>query len=397
MVWIYVIDLDLDVFRVCYRARDAPPAPGHRDTQYFRLDNIPRELFQYQMVSLGYSIMGVDVPPEYCANHLSDAPPPNTTLLALYASFSPPPAATFSVPVRPRRFSWHNVQLLLVKHFVDTFAYSCRDACPSPTSSPFVFQQIAYAILSITSTVGLKFYRRTSLGTVDPVLRTPCWEPSNTDIYYLGDVLIVLDWHLRAGEPSGNTHASIARAVQVATELPRVAVVFSMHAVVVVNIAIGGIITHTPVLPLFTLDDAHEPFDSLAMAALTEIGYATPGILALLDLFTVYPRVTSGIGAVPPALPTEVWRMVFRRADEKTQAVLEECCRFFRVLAGENPRIGGGTVVSWREQGFLWVGAKDDTECVVNMMEMEKGEEGWDVVVWGEEMFRLGMPTMGLV
>lgn len=395
-VWIYVIDLDLDVLRVTYRSHDAPPGPGQRDTQYYPLDNIPRVFFGFGPVHAGYNIMSAFAESDNCAKSLSEVPAPNPALLALYASFSPPPAATFSVPPGPRTSAWHKIQLLLLRHFVDYYAYSFRDACPSPTSSPFVFQQIAYAILSITSTPGLKFYRTTSLGTIDPIFRTPYWEPPNSEIYHLGDVLIVLNAHLRSGALTPSTHASIALAVERTSALPSVAVVFSVHAVVVVRISGDGRIRHTPALPLFALDDAVPPLSDAALAALADIGYASPGVLALLDLFVAHPRVTSIMGAVPTALPTELWRLVFRRADEQTQAALEACCRFSRVLAGENPRVGGGTVVAWRKEGFVWVGEREETECVVDAREAEEGEEGWEVVVWGREMVLIGIPGVGV-
>lgn len=395
-VWIYVIDLDLNIFRVNYRAGYGVPEHGQRLIRYFRLDNIPRAFFRHAHANSGYGIMSTSVPLEHFNNHLFVVPPPNPALLALYESYSPPPAATFSVPAGPRTSSWHKVQLLVLRHFVDFFAYSFRDACPSPTSSPFVFQQLAYAILSITSTAGLKFYRTTSLGTLDPWFRTPYWEPPASETYHLGKVVVVLNPHLRPGEISESTRVSIARAVEHSSELPSVAVVFSVHAVVIVNIDHHGTITHTPTLPLFTLDDAHEPFGAPALAALAEIGYASPGVLALLDLFEGHPRVTSVMGAVPQALPTELWRLVFRRADEQTQAALEATCRFFRVLAGEYPRIGGGTVVAWRKGQFVWVGGMEETECMVDVKEAEEGEEAWEVVAWGNDMVKLGFPGVGV-
>lgn len=259
-----------------------------------------------------------------------------------------------------------------------------------------MFHQVAYATLSITSTVGLKFDRMTSLGTVDPWFRTPYWEPPDSDIYYLGDVLIVLNAHLHAGPLTPSTHASIARAVEGSSALPCVAVVFSVNAVIIVNIDSAGAITHTPALRLFQLDDTHEPFGAPALAALEDIGYATPGVLALLDLFVAHPRATTIMGAVPRALPTELWRLVFRRAEEETQQALQACCRFFRVLAVKSPRIGGGTIVAWRKEGFVWVGAAEETEYVVNVREVDEEEEGWEVSVWGRDVVALGFPALGL-
>lgn len=218
--WIYLIDLDLNVFRVSDSSNNDPLNPGAEGTQDFRLENIPRHLFTGEgedPTDLGcYSLMSELIPAEYFATDLDSVPEADPALLEFYESFAPPPEATFSLPSGERKSSWHRVQLELICEFVEYYVYSFRDSCPSRNSSPFVFQQMAYAILGLTSRAGIKFHHCTAIHLLDPdqphtQFRIPSWEPPDSDTYWLGEVIIVLDQHLSIASPSANTEASIAR------------------------------------------------------------------------------------------------------------------------------------------------------------------------------------------
>lgn len=403
--WVYLIDFDLNVFRVSDSDIDTPEDPISRGIQFFRLDNVPLHFLgcaAIEETGLDYPIMSDRVPPEHFANHLGEIPAPNPALLVMYQTLSPPPTATFSLPTGPRVSAWHKLQLLLISEFVEYFTYSFIDSCPSRVSSPFVFRQLAYAILCLTSQSGLKFHRTTApyllaAGAIEPECRTPSWEPPDTDRYWLGDVLIVLNQDLAtstSGVPSPSTQASIARAVQLAPATPTTAVIVSVHAVVLMHIAADQHITHTPALPLFTLDRAAAPFTPHALATLASVSYATPGVLALLDLFAAHPRIhVYAAAAAPPVLPTELWRAVFQYADEATQDALEGACRFFRALAVEYPRVGGCTLMHWRGERFVCEGGG-----AVDVKGAAEGVgEGWEVGVWGEGKVRLGMKLLEVV
>lgn len=386
--WIYVIDLDLDVFRVSDVDNCDADEPGMHGTQYFRINNIPRNLFlreAMQTTGFRYPIMSGAIPDEHFAYHLGDIPEPEPALFALYDSFSPRPVSSFSIPSGNRNSPWDRLQLELLGQFVEHYVYSFCDSCPSRTSSPFVFRQLAYAVLSLTSSDGMKFHYTTTgsvfpINNIDGVLCTPSWEPPDGDTYWLGDVLIVLNQHLSttaSGAPSPSTQASIAQAVQLAGAKPTTAVIFSVHRIILVHIAPGEPITHSVALPLLTLDPTSEPFSDESRAGLESVGYATPGVLALIDLFRMYPRVAHSPALSSARLPAELCCMVFRYADEDTQAALEATCRMFRAIAVEYPRIGGRTLEKWGADDCLEFGGPQDA--------------GWELGVWGREKLRLDM------
>lgn len=384
--WVYTIDIDQNVFRVCETVEE-PFEPGTVGTQYFRLDNIPRHLFKEEIVGSSDLMMRVSVPAIYLATHLDRFPQPDRGLLALYDSFAPPPQATFSLPSGDRMSTWHRLQLELIQQFVQYFRLSFCDSCPSRYSSPFVFRQMAYAVLCLTSRAGLKFHRCTATylldaDSIDPRVRTPTWEPPETDTYWLGDVLIVLDQDLSVSSPSANTKASIARAVQLAPATPTTAVILSVNAIILVHIAPGQPITHTARLPLLTLGPSAHPFTPQAIASLQSVSYATPGVLALLDLFNTHPRIPRFAAVSPARLPVELCRMVFHAADEPTQDALEASCRIFRAAAGEYPRIGELTLDTWGPHDKVKLGA------------LYEGGDGWQVGLWGMEKVEINMPVV---
>lgn len=391
--WIYVVDLDLNVFRVSDTDNDNPLEPGTQGTQYFRLDNIPRHLFENQaMETTGYRypVMCESHTTEYSLFDMGDVPAPDPILLASYEALTPPPTSTFSLPCGDRKSTWHKLQLQLLREFVQYFVYSFRDSCPSRTSSPFVFQQLAYAVLCLTSRAGMKFHRTTSeyvlhFDSIDPISRTPTWDPPDGDSYWLGDILIVLNQHVCTaanGDPSASTKASIALAVTLAPSTPTIAVIFSVHAIMLVNIVPGEPITHTVALPLFTLDPAAEPFGDEATASLEGVSYATPGVLALLDLFTAHPRVPCFAAVSGARIPTELCLMVFRFADQETQDAMEASCRMFRAIAEQYPRFAGRRVDKLGSGGWVEFAGTD--------------EYGWEMGLWGREKVAVNMPVLKL-
>lgn len=390
--WIYVIDLELDIFRVSDYNNDTPLDPGRYGTQYFRLYSIPRDLFEddaIEAAGLRYPVMGDTIPAEHFFE--DEIPASDPVLLTFYQSFSPVPTPTFDPPSGTRQPSWHKLQLALLEEFVQYFMHSFRDTCPSRTSSPFVFQQLAYAVLSLTSYSGIKFHRTTSeymlhADKIDTMYHTPSWDPPASDTYWLNDILIVLNQNLSTnenGDPSPSTQASLARASQLAPAAPTIAVIFSVHAIMLVHIAPDTPITHTAALPLLTIDPATTPFSDEAIACLASVSFETPGILALIDLFTRHPRVPLYPAVSAARLPAELCRMVFHYADESTQAALEATCRMFRAVAVEYPRLGGRTLKKWGKQEVLGFGGAE--------------KYGWELGLWGTEKLNVNMPLVRVV
>lgn len=121
MEWIHVIDLELNVFRVSTYDNDTPREPGKYRTQYFRLDNIPREPEAVSATGHTYLIMIGTVVAEHNVHHLFEIPAPDPLLLELYQSLSPAPTPSFVLPSGDRKSPWHKLQLGLPGEFVKYF------------------------------------------------------------------------------------------------------------------------------------------------------------------------------------------------------------------------------------------------------------------------------------
>lgn len=194
--WMYIIDLDQNVFRVYGQYN--PYTWDKCRIQYFRLDNIPRWLFELEATETVLEMDWIcpappvitasinNVPAEYYADYLREIPTPDQELLGLFQTLSPrlghyvPPAAY--VPV------WRQLQVQLLEQFVEYFLRSFHDVCPSRKSSPFIIRQLAFATLCILRSGGMKFHitnspRKLRLDTVRGGLQTPAWEPPDADSY----------------------------------------------------------------------------------------------------------------------------------------------------------------------------------------------------------------------
>lgn len=252
--WIYVIDLDQNILRV-YAQND----PFMWDTcgiQYFRLDNIPRWLFDLEEIKTDsewrvcsvYPIITATeetVPLECWANYVRDIPKPKTELLEFYHSLSH--QTKLSIAPAAHSPTWRRLQILLLGQFVEYFLRSFHDVCPSRKSSPFIVRQLAYAVLCLLQpggTAGMKFHgtvapHKLFYGWVRGGIQTPSWEPPDSDSYWLGNVLIVLDEHIydHSDYLAPISKAAIAKTVQLAcaadtgSDPDVVAVIFSIHCI----------------------------------------------------------------------------------------------------------------------------------------------------------------------
>lgn len=421
--WIYVIDLDQNVFRVSHRNQLG--GPEQSGTQYFRLANIPRWLFERDMVSgyeperrAGNDIMAAseaNVPAEHWAYDPRDVTVPEPALLELYQNFLVQPLPVFSVPPAAHIPTWRRLQLQLLKQFVEYFLPSFRDVSWPRKSSPFVFRQLAYAVLLFTRSTRMKFRHLDSphqiycrIGNRSERSQTPSWEPPNTDNYWLDGVLIVLDEYISFtnGQPTAMTKTTIAKAVQLAgTMCDTVAVIFSVHSIVVVNIhqtPQGPEVSHSKDLPLLGFGS----FDKKCMKGLKKVMYATPGIVALLDLFSSRPLEPplSARETRPWNMPNEICQQIFRCADPTTQCALERSCGVFRDIAIEYPRIGEWTLLKCSEgTGFVAFRGSTQSQYYVALGAMPQGPqgaireyplkgEGFEVGLWGDgAKFELNM------
>lgn len=405
-MWVYVIDLDQNVFRVegCGEGYEIK-------TQYFHLDNIPRSLFvmneaggevpEDQIGIFPVMTASKDTIP---AHHWADThctTKPNPELLVLYQTLKPEQTLSIQpaahVPVTRR------LQLQMISAFVEYFLRSFQDTFPSPTHSHFVDRQLSYAILCMARGAAMKFNSTSTpyklvLGKVDWRIRTPTWEPPATDNYWLGGILIVIveDIYCHSAFP-----AAIAKAVSLApTTSDTTAVLFSVHSIIVVQIhptEQGPEVSYSKTLPLFNIDAEEDPFSKEMLEALEDLGFKTPGMLALLDLFSARAPAPPSPQVWPFDLPTEICEMIFRCAEPDVQCALEQTCRLFRVIATQYPRIGEYILIKCSgEDEFIAYHGSSNSLKTVGLIELpmdlkmlredpdnKHGVSGFEVGLWG--------------
>lgn len=425
--WIYVIDLDQNILRV-YAQND----PFMWDTcgiQYFRLDNIPRWLFDLEEIKTDsewrvcsvYPIITATeetVPLECWANYVRDIPKPKTELLDFYHSLSH--QTKLSIAPAAHSPTWRRLQILLLGQFVEYFLRSFHDVCPSRKSSPFIVRQLAYAVLCLLQpggTAGMKFHgtvapHKLFYGWVRGGIQTPSWEPPDSDSYWLGNVLIVLDEHIydHSDYLAPISKAAIAKTVQLAcaadtgSDPDVVAVIFSIHCIFIVKVhktPDGPVVSHTANLPLLScIGDIGNALGALDMRILKRLKYSTVGIQALMSVFA--SRVPAQRQSGPANLPTELCQQIFQSADPKTQNALEGSCRLFRDIAAQHPRIGEWTLLKCSgDTNFIGIQSSTQSEHVVALRPMNGRHRsrrpnfdtsGFEVGLWGcDEKLQLNM------
>lgn len=414
--WIYVVDLDQNVFRV-YCRNDAYTW-NNCGIQYFRLDNIPRWLFNLEPADDTsqdgkiYSIYPIatasvkNVPIEHWADNICDIPPPQRELCDLYRTLSPQQLRIPKAAIAP---AWKTLQIQLLGQLVEYFLQSSHDVCPSPRSSPFVIRQLAYAVLCFTqsgASAGMKFQstdapHKVLYCRVRGGAQTPAWEPPDSNSYWIGNVFILLDQYIH--DPESAT-AAVAKVVQLVTAVcasskPEVkAVIFSIYCIIIVSIRRtpeGGLqISRTPELQLLCSDSAATALGSRDMKILRADMFATPGIEALIDLFaSCAPQTPPPPQSFPANLPPELSQQIFRCADPCTQSALEASCRLFREIAAEYPRLGEWTLLKCTAgPEFVAFRSSTQSQHVVRLKPMSgrykrfpsrMNVSGFEVGLWG--------------
>lgn len=247
---------------------------------------------------------------------------------------------------------------------------------------------------------------RVRLGNIRDRSQTPNWEPPDADNYWLGDVLIVLDEYIRFrdGQPTAMTKSSIAKAAQLAGAVnDAVAVIFSVHSIVIVNIhqtPQRTEVSHSTALPLLGFGSVTDAFDTACMNKLKMVMYATPGIVTLLDLFSSRPPALPRpvCGSLPGNLPNEICQQIFRYADPTTQCALERSCGLFRDMATEYPRIGEWTLLKCSgDRRFVPFRSSTQSLYLVELGAMAEHPLGgmFQVGLWGDSAkFQPNMPLL---
>lgn len=430
--WIYIIDFDQNLFCISNINGIFRNHQKSCKTQYFRLDNIPRWLFALYPVwtdttkkETVYPVMIASrtaIPAEYLADYIRRVPEPKLELLELYQSFSTHLLPVFTVASRDDTSAWRRIQLQLLQQFLKYFEHSIYDSCPSRKGSPFVLRQVAYAILSLTRSAGIKFNWTNEMyklyfGNVQYGVKTPYWEPPNADSYWLGDILIVLDEHIyfHNGQPAPITKVAIAKAVQLAgttrTSPDTVVIVFSVFSIIIINIhqtPEGPEVSHSGNLPLLEIGNRMNSAGIVTMVSLEPVQYVTTTIEALMNLFSSHglvPRPSTRVSR-PGNLPTEICEYLFHHADRTAQCDLGKSCRVFRDIAKQYPQFGDWTLLGCTgDNEFVAWRYPSQIRHVVKLVTLEKIHirslcpeilcSGFEVELWGERgRFLLNMPLV---
>lgn len=356
--WQYIVDLDNDMLSVTGQADVTDDQI--LGIRFFRLDNIPRWLFDLPFVKddvtekhkpryVGFGrtlavraaagvhpVLVADVPGEFLAPTTRTPADPDQELLELYKSSS---TEQFLPNYKLDHGSvWKSVRLLLLQQFVERFDDSLRSLRVGMNKSHFVFRQIVYAVVNLAHNGNKVLFRKQTNLYEDrigfPKYATPWWEPPDTDTYWIGDVLIILD---NAIEHSENLCAAIGRVIKVANTTGDITgIVFSHSSIVVVKVKYtehGLQVLYSPYIPLLSTPVVYHTHGDPKCTGLTP----PQGFLALLQILS--PPI------VPQAcylhLPVEICERIFDNATPDTQNILKLSCRLFNEIARQYPRVGG--------------------------------------------------------
>lgn len=380
--WVYIADLDDSTFTV---------AESVVSERRFQLDNIPRWLFDRRLDSS--EVMTAAVPTKYLAEFRTVAEP-DASLVALYKTCSPRIQPMYDVLEKKQLSAPQALRLVLLNKFVQRFKETFRDHGNNTNKNSFSFRQLTYAILSlcnIGADICLKRERfwwnyNKVIGTGAEA--TLAYDFPDTSIYWLNDVLVVLEPRIYAQE---YLHAAIGRAVQrVQSEhhLAVAAIICSLDLVVLVNIntsPAGTQVVHTGNLLLC-------PETEISHKRPTFESNPTEGIIALFDLFAKH---LPGPISFPGGLPTELCYDIFNRCEPATQHTLASTCRLFRRIASEQLKVNGWTVLrpwSHNEANFIALPGP----CVVGLKESARQiNDGLKVCLFsGKYSLELQLPLL---
>lgn len=427
--YIYTLDLDSDslIIEGCddhYDSRNY----GHVT---YRLDNIPRWIFDLPMIDgcekfflrheenedeedeeageyerlsnyesdIHPMMLGnIDLGDEY---RRTPTPAADRDMLELYSRFSPELVSMEPRRVPERDLVWRAFQLLLLTDFFKHFLGTLSDlSLPYQLVSNIpVFHQMAFAILCLAQGKNFMLQNENSLykvligGNEDA---TPTWDPPTEDHYWLGKILVVLEPRIEIEE---HRHAAIGKVIKFASAQLQdksdvQAVIFSIGWVILVNInhTTEGLpqVTYSPNLPFLTRDLLlyHAPFRP-----------PTTGVVALLDFFSLpSPQPVSY------PFPTEISQQIFLDADPDTQRALECSCRLFYIMAQEFPRVGGWTLlrhIEGSESEFVAVssltGKKERISIESKRPRHDAIGGGLEVILWsGGKKLVLEMPLYNI-
>lgn len=171
----------------------------------------------------------------------------------------------------------------------------------------------------------------------DPLGR-PTWECPRKDIFWIGEVLVILEPRIAVEE---FLHAAIGKAIDLIgyprdrNTGTRKAVIFSIQAVVIVSVNKGGLgepdITYSENLPVITPSDCSwcRFFGGLHDAP-------TAGLAAIMGVFARNRELYS----LPARLPLEICTELYNLCNLAPRESLAVSCRAFRAIERAHPHIG---------------------------------------------------------
>lgn len=356
--WVYIVDLDDCMFTV---------AESVKSKRQFRLDNIPRWLFEDSSDCGG--VMTAAVPTEYLAEFRTVAGP-DMGLVAFYMTCSPKIQPMYETLQKEQFSAPQTLRLALLNQFVERFSTTFQDLGSSTGKDSFSFRQLTYAILSLCNIgADVRLKRERLWWNYNKVIGTESEATLDYDIpdaatYWLNDVLVVLEPRIHAQQ---YLHAAIGRAIKKAQPKHRptvVTIICSLDLVVLANIntnPAGTYVVHTRNLLLC-------PENELGRKWTTLESHPTEGIVALFELFVTHlPAPTS----FPGGLPTELCYDLFNFCEPSTKLSLASTCRLFRRIASEQLTLEGWTLLRpWGHNDANFVALPGP--CVVVLMESLK-------------------------
>lgn len=337
--WAYIIDLDMQIFRVML--------VGYSSRMY-RLDNIPRWLFQLaagpspgsRCFDDGKHLLLDPVDRSHLSVHevLSE---PDQTFLALYHSRTPKLCARPSPPGADAFPIRQQFRLVLLMMFYNGQRVMFHHASYQRTELSIpLFYLLAYTGINLTrSRVEVRLepdqrYNGSSKSIRRKGKSTQYKKLPSTPECWMDGVLVVVEPDLSTKE---NHHAAIGKVIHLMSaragshvvddNTRPTAIICSLCSIVLVYIR-GEEVTYTPNMEFFPHHNSRS-VDTVA----------SEGIFALFDIFYRPAQLADPVSFPSPFnhhLPTEICQNIFSRACPATRTALETSCRLFRLISHDH-------------------------------------------------------------
>lgn len=323
----------------------------------FKLGNLPFQLPEHSQLE---ELLHWPIPLEFL--HLETPENgPNIDDISRFSLFRPSQEVVMVLqPVTQRVDPWTPLGLFVLDIFVERyrisignlslgyiFPYIVSHGNDDMSNPAYQYRQLAYAVLNLCQPAGsLLFSSKKSVVHPEESYQFTSWTYPETSEVWIGDIPVLIVARISIEE---FLHAAIGKAIDLLTRAQqrerigtRTAVIFAIHALVIVSMrepelaTDGPIVTFSQALPVLPPSELRPTSASRML-----LERPTTGLSVLMNLFGAQQKPYLA------PLPVEICTQIHEMCDFATRKQLAATCRAFRVIDTARPRIDG-----WELLGF---------------------------------------------